>query len=342
MEVDFPLQTSSTCLLLPLCSFLHVSLSLTCNISFFTTESRQIASISREILPPKSILERSGSHETTCALVVADAVPSSLLQKGPELGISRFPSIYLSSMHSSLSVIKDWNDSPNGLFAFNCDFPSGADLRQVASIGDDCSQFCAETDRCTHYTWRPSAWYQWPFGGAGVCFMKSGSISIFDAQPSNDNQVCGLINPQNQHQPVNSPISWINSPNGPYSFNCDFVGGDYIVVSKTKVHEECAQLCEKNQPCSHYAWAPLNDGTCWLKNGTTTASMAVASSVDQIVCGLLKSTSNPTETTSSSVAPFQTSNSISWIDSVNGPYRYLNLQQHPIHNSKSNTLALSL
>ena len=271
--------------------------------------------------------------------VVADASSVVTVQKGHLLGI---PSLYLSPMHSSLSVIKDWNDSPNGLYAFKCDFPSiiGADLRQVASLGDDCSQFCAETDQCTHYTWRPSPWYQWPFGGAGVCFLKSGSISIFDAQPSNEDQsVCGLINPQNQHQPAASPISWIDSPNGPYSFNCDFVGGDYMVVSKTKVHEECGQLCEKNQPCSHYAWAPLNDGTCWLKNGTATASMAVASSVDQIVCGLLKSASNPTQTTSSSVAPVPTSNSISWIDSVNGPYRY-HLRSHL--QFKSNIIPLSL
>lgn len=220
-------------------------------------------------------------------------------------------------MYSSLSLIKDWNDSPNGIYAFHCDFP-GSDLFQVASIGDNCSQYCAETDQCTHYTWAPSPKHLWPFGGVGVCFLKTGNVSVFDAQLSDkDQSVCGLVDAKSQNQ-ASSPISWINSPNGPYSFNCDFIGGDFMSVSRTKVHEECAELCEKTMPCSHYAWAPMNDGTCWLKNGTTTASMAVASAVDQIVCGLLRATPSQTAT---SDAPAPTSNSISWIDSSNGPYR---------------------
>lgn len=74
--------------------------------------------------------------------------------------------------------------------------------------------------------------------------------------------------------------------------------------------ERCSQVCADDFKgrCTHYAWTPINGGTCWLKNGQVTKEDAVYSTTDGIVCGVLNEgastkTVTVTSTTSSEPSP---------------------------------------
>lgn len=74
----------------------------------------------------------------------------------------------------------DWK----GNWAQACEF-RGNDLTNVQIRGEDCSQACADTSQCTHFTWTTH--------NVGTCWMKQGPISRSDAIPTSDQaMVCGV------------------------------------------------------------------------------------------------------------------------------------------------------
>jgi hypothetical protein len=78
-----------------------------------------------------------------------------------------------------------WNDASDGTWALGCDF-FGNDLSNVNSKGEDCSNICKKTYKCTHYTWTD-------YNG-GTCWMKTGSIDKINAiKKSMNGFVCGIV-----------------------------------------------------------------------------------------------------------------------------------------------------
>ena len=74
----------------------------------------------------------------------------------------------------------------SGNWAFACDFVGG-DLSNVRMLnsGAQCGPTCAATNGCTHFTWTTYL--------GGTCWMKSGSVSQFDAFYTGDSSmVCGI------------------------------------------------------------------------------------------------------------------------------------------------------
>jgi hypothetical protein len=93
----------------------------------------------------------------------------------------------LISYFSIVNAQINWRSgSPTGTqWASACDFKN-SDLsnRQVAS--SSCAQTCANTQRCTHFSWTS-------YNG-GTCWMKSGSVSKSNAvYNGNNGMVCGII-----------------------------------------------------------------------------------------------------------------------------------------------------
>lgn len=76
----------------------------------------------------------------------------------------------------------NWNGNN---WAFGCDF-TGNDLSDAKVPGEKCSEKCAQTSGCTHYSWTS-------YNG-GTCWMKKGSVSKNDAVTSwNPDMVCGIL-----------------------------------------------------------------------------------------------------------------------------------------------------
>jgi len=74
-----------------------------------------------------------------------------------------------------------WNDN----WAFACDF-HGNDLTNVQIRSEDCSEQCAQTSGCTHFTWTTH--------NDGACWMKSVAVSKSDAYSTDDqSMVCGVL-----------------------------------------------------------------------------------------------------------------------------------------------------
>ena len=66
--------------------------------------------------------------------------------------------------------------------------PSGNDLSNTTSPGEDCSGICSKTAWCTHYTWTN-------FNG-GTCWLKFGNVGKNNATSSTDkSMVCGIVGP---------------------------------------------------------------------------------------------------------------------------------------------------
>lgn len=86
-----------------------------------------------------------------------------------------------------MSVSISWQQGTPGIWSFGCDFV-GQDFANQQVPGSQCSQVCANTPACTHFSWTPAS------GGTGTCWMKKGPVSINDAVPSTSSGiVCGIL-----------------------------------------------------------------------------------------------------------------------------------------------------
>ena len=55
------------------------------------------------------------------------------------------------------------------------------------------------------------------------------------------------------------------STNSMWAMQCDFHGNDFRSVRARG--EQCASICARTFPCTHFSWNKYNGGTCWLKKG---------------------------------------------------------------------------
>ncbi|CAF0857622.1 unnamed protein product [Rotaria sordida] len=88
-----------------------------------------------------------------------------------------------------------WNGND---WAMSCDF-RGNDLSNVLIAANICGGKCADTQRCTHFTWTQ-------YNG-GTCWMKSGAVSKSDAVSTSDpTMVCGVT----KNSPIEPPTSGVS------------------------------------------------------------------------------------------------------------------------------------
>ncbi|CAF4109690.1 unnamed protein product, partial [Rotaria sordida] len=137
-----------------------------------------------------------------------------------------------------------------------------------------CGGKCAETQRCTHFTWTQ-------YNG-GTCWMKSGTVSKSDAFSTSDStMVCGIMSDT-------STVQW-NGNN--WAMSCDFRGND---LSNVQIASEfCGGKCAETQRCTHFTWTQYNGGTCWMKSGTVSKSDALSTSDSTMVCGVMTTGPDP-------------------------------------------------
>ena len=67
---------------------------------------------------------------------------------------------------------------------------------------------------------------------------------------------------------------WQRSASGKsvWALNCDFEGNSDKTTKITL--ENCIKICEERFSCSHFTWAPVRQGTCWLRSGEVTSQDA--------------------------------------------------------------------
>ena len=130
----------------------------------------------------------------------------------------------------------------------------------------ECAARCFSVPACTHYVWK-----QLDFG---TCFFKSGAVIKMEAIEDSDTShpsICGII-----------PL---NRTRDSGSF-CRFIGKKLDQVSVPQ--EQCIDICQNNEKCTHYVWTESNGGTCFLKDNTT-ASMSQAIRTNHFsTCGLVR------------------------------------------------------
>jgi hypothetical protein len=153
-----------------------------------------------------------------------------------------------------------WNDN----LANFCDFP-GNDIKSVNVPSEKCASECERTDECTHFAWNSD--------NDGTCWLKQGEISKNRAVVRNykGNNLCGVLK-----------IKWIDET---WAHFCDFPGND--IKSVNVPGAECYSRCVATSDCTHFAWNPENDGTCWLKRGSLSKDDAVISKNGWNVCGII-------------------------------------------------------
>ncbi|RLN47114.1 hypothetical protein BBJ28_00017045 [Nothophytophthora sp. Chile5] len=69
-----------------------------------------------------------------------------------------------------------------------------------------------------------------------------------------------------------------------WDYECRFQGQELRSVQQ-EPSSNCADLCLAQEACSHWSWTAVDDGTCWLKQGTSNAVSPHASNM----CGFLPS-----------------------------------------------------
>jgi hypothetical protein len=61
--------------------------------------------------------------------------------------------------------------------------------------------------------------------------------------------------------------SWMNGAGAMWAWDCDFpFQGDYMTVKKQN-GAQCDPLCAQDPKCTHFAYNPYHDGSCYLKTG---------------------------------------------------------------------------
>ena len=163
-----------------------------------------------------------------------------------------------------------WNGND---WAYSCDF-HGNDLSNTLVSASLCGPTCAQTPKCTHFTWTGI--------NNGTCWMKYGTVSKNDAFSTNDaSMVCGILSDTEQTI-TNSTVAW-NGNNWAYS--CDFRGNELSNVQVSAAL--CGSTCAQTPACTHFTWTNVNNGTCWMKNGTVFKNDAFSTNDMTMVCGIL-------------------------------------------------------
>ncbi len=157
-------------------------------------------------------------------------------------------------------------------WAHACDF-HGRSLDNVKITPELCGPKCAQTKRCTHFTWTR-------YNG-GTCWMKMGNVSKSDAFSTNDQtMVCGVVD-RSSNGGTGSTIHW-NGNN--WAHACDFHGRS---LDNVKIAPElCGPKCAQTKRCTHFTWTRYNGGTCWMKMGNVSKSDAFSTNDQTMVCGV--------------------------------------------------------
>ncbi|XP_037025151.1 uncharacterized protein LOC119066670 [Bradysia coprophila] len=160
---------------------------------------------------------------------------------------------------------KESSNDDNGI---NYCYFLGNDLTNAQIPREYCSDRCASTPSCTHFTWNA-------YNG-GTCWMKKNRVTQSDAHVSHDNEsVCGIV--ENV-----SRITWL--PND-WAVGCDFWKNSLYDVRSSGA--ECSHRCGSTPGCTHYTWTDYNGGTCWMKQNAVSKSDAFVSKDKSAVCGVI-------------------------------------------------------
>ncbi|CAF2601900.1 unnamed protein product [Rotaria sp. Silwood2] len=158
-------------------------------------------------------------------------------------------------------------------WAKSCDF-NGNYLQYIRSSVELCSEKCAETQQCTHYTWT-----NWT---GGTCWMKMGNVSKADAFPTADaTMICGIVN-ETKQSAENYTVQW-NGQN--WAMSCDFNGND---LSHVEISAElCGKKCAETKQCTHYAWMNWTGSICYMKTGDVSKNDAFFNNDPGMICGIV-------------------------------------------------------
>ncbi|CAF1187936.1 unnamed protein product [Rotaria sordida] len=164
----------------------------------------------------------------------------------------------------------NWNGNN---WALACDFFDN-NLSNARIASNLCSERCAQTSECTHYTWTKYS--------DGTCWMKYGGVSKSDAVYTNDTtMICGILDTV-----IQSGIQW-NANNS--AFGCYFRGNDMsnVLIASNL----CAGQCAQTSGCSHFVWTTYMGGTCWMKSGVVSESNATHTGEPSMLCGIINASS---------------------------------------------------
>ncbi|KAJ3229872.1 hypothetical protein HDU81_004958 [Chytriomyces hyalinus] len=106
-------------------------------------------------------------------------------------------------------------------------------------------------------------------------------------------------------------IAW-NQVNGGGAWALNCAWKDANIGTAQMSGDQCGGKCASTSGCTHFAWDNVNGGTCYLKSGVVSASIAVAQTANQAMCGYLKQTA--------AAAPAAGTTSIKWKDESSGIY----------------------
>uniref|UniRef100_A0A914DZ49 GH16 domain-containing protein n=1 Tax=Acrobeloides nanus TaxID=290746 RepID=A0A914DZ49_9BILA len=146
----------------------------------------------------------------------------------------------------------------NGALAQQCSYYPDSDI-SISPINyepggmDDCCKICEYTPGCGAFTWSG-------YNG-GTCWLKNITGPLIYA-PKN---IVGILN----KNVIPSPLPSINKCT--MQSNTDIPGNDMINIPNSQA-SDCCNLCYLTQGCKAYTWSSVNNGTCWLKSGTTTSN----------------------------------------------------------------------
>ncbi|CAF4393866.1 unnamed protein product, partial [Rotaria sordida] len=132
-------------------------------------------------------------------------------------------------------------------WAMSCDF-RGNDLSNVLIASQSCGGKCAETQRCTHFTWTQ-------YNG-GTCWMKSGAVSKNDAFSTSDStMVCGVVDGSPPNSGLGPLLSGVLATrHGAYeSGACALPNSNYAVVNPVALGDigTLQQLKFRPDLCGH-------------------------------------------------------------------------------------------
>lgn len=99
-------------------------------------------------------------------------------------------------------------------------------------------------------------------------------------------------------------VSWAN--------DCDLNGNDFKRLNNTR-SELCGLRCIEEAKCTHFAWAGIDGGTCFLKENRKTiieieATLTVMASGSARLCGFVNNRINNTNTNTNTNGNTNTNN----------------------------------
>ncbi|CAF0897257.1 unnamed protein product [Adineta steineri] len=167
-----------------------------------------------------------------------------------------------------------WNGNN---WAMSCSFREN-ELSNTLVSADLCGPKCAQTPKCTHFTWTRA--------NNGTCWMKKGTVSKNDAFSTYDaSMVCGILSDSEQAV-TNLMVPW-NGNNWAMSCDFRFPGNELLNVQVSA--NLCGPKCAQTPKCTHFTWTRANNGTCWMKKGIVSKTDAFSTNDTTMVCGILSS-----------------------------------------------------